>query len=564
MTLFNAVNIPELLINRIQHSNHTPAIHLKIDGRYLTKSWFEIGQDIKRMAILLSHLGVQPGQRVVQVSENRYQWIVADLAIQLAQGVHVPAHSSLTGEQIAYQINDSEACVVLVSNEPQVAKLVAVQNQLRKGLAFVSFDETFLAIQNQVPRLLELELAQLVDADAERLVQAAVKIPTDSLATILYTSGTTGEPKGVMLTQKNLVSNALGTLRAFEQSVDDIRLCFLPLSHIFARTCDLYTWIASGSQLALAESRETVLQNCKEVAPTLMNGVPYFFDKIRRVLLDCGRADVPGAVRELLGGRVRYCCSGGAALPDHVFDFYYERGVPVLQGYGLTESSPVITISKESHFRRGAVGRPIPEVEVRIGEDGEIQTRGPHVMQGYWKKPEATAEVIRDGWLLTGDLGRLDADGYLYITGRKKEILVTSGGKNVAPVLLESLLMEDPLIHQALIVGDGQNYLAALIVPNPDKLRAEISARQIQVTSKEGALKHPAVRVLYEQCIFERLRTVSQYEQVRKFVLIGREFSVETGEMTQKLSLRRKIIEANFAQEIAEMYAGDPIRGGTP
>jgi long-chain acyl-CoA synthetase len=388
------------------------------------------------------------------------------------------------------------------------------------------------------------------------LEAAAIRdLNAGSLATILYTSGTTGEPKGVCLTHGNLVSNTFATLAMFTQYEDDMRLCFLPLSHIFARTCDLYTWIASGAQLALAENRETVIADAQAVHPTHISGVPYFYDRIFRALCDAGKAETPGAVKALLGRQIRMCASGGAALPDHLFDFFQKQELPICQGYGLSESSPVITVNPPGAAKRSSAGRAIPGVEIRIADDGEILSRGPHIMRGYWNNEAATREAIdEDGWLHTGDIGRLDDDGYLFITGRKKEIIVTALGKKVAPVLVESLLTEDPLIIQAVVIGDDRSYLTALIVPHPENLKAEIIKRGIAVTSKEAALVHEEVVAMYTACIAQRLACLSQHEQVRKFTLISRGFSIESGEMTPKLSLRRKIIETNFAAEIAAMY----------
>jgi long-chain acyl-CoA synthetase len=544
-----------LFYRRVGDDGDKTALWVKRSGKYEPVAWQEWARSARRGAAALVQLGVQPADRVILVSENRPEWLAADLAIQLAQAVHVPVHAPLTGEQIAWQIADSGARVVLLSGPGQAAKLASCAEQLPAEIEFLSFDPCEATVGGRPVRL----FADLVDAvrsglgrEVER--QALIGVTPDSLATILYTSGTTGEPKGVMLTQRNLASNTLATITAFGQETDDVRLTFLPLSHIFARTCDLYTWIAQGCQLALAESRESVLADCQQVRPTIMSGVPYFFEKLFRYLSEQGRAKEPHALRNLLGGRIRVCCAGGAALPDHVFDFFERQGVPLLQGYGLTESSPVITASTLSRCKRGCVGPVIPGVEVKIAADGEILTKGPHVMRGYYKNQAATDQVLKDGWLYTGDIGELDAEGFLKITGRKKEILVTSGGKNVAPVYLESLLCEDPLIAQALVVGDGKPYLAALIVPNPEPLQAEIMARQIPLRSREEALVHPQVRAIYEERIAQRLAKVSYYEQVRKFTLLGRGFSIESGEMTPKLSLRRKVIEANFSAEIASMY----------
>jgi long-chain acyl-CoA synthetase len=444
---------------------------------------------------------------------------------------------------------------VLVSDQLQWDKLACCRDQLAGAPRFLAFDPCQAPAGPAPPDVLADQVAGVTEAEAaqvERLAAGAVR--PDSLATIVYTSGTTGEPRGVMLSQGNLASNALARTQALGHHAGDLRLNFLPLSHIFARTCDLYTWLATGSRLALAESRQTVLADCQAIHPTVINGVPYFYKKAIRVLCERGEAGRKGALRELFGGAIRMCCSGGAALPDRVFDFYCRQEVQLLQGYGLTEASPDISVNRPAEMRKGTVGRPIPGVEVRIAEDGEILTRGPHVMIGYYKDPIATGEAIRDGWLHTGDLGELDEQGYLRVTGRKKEIIVTAGGQNVAPLLLESLLTEDPLISQALVVGDGRDYLAALIVPDLDALRNELAARHTPVACDSQMLTDPLVLSLYEQRIRERLACLSGYEQVRKFRLTARPFTIESGELTAKLSLRRRVIEANRAQEIEAMY----------
>ncbi|MCH7726080.1 MAG: AMP-binding protein, partial [Planctomycetes bacterium] len=332
-----------LFHERVTADGTKPALQVKRAGSFEPISWNELSNDVLRTAAGLANVGVRPGDRVVQFSENRYEWIVSDLAIQISQAVHVPLHALLTGQQAAYQINDCAARVVLLSTAEQVEKLAAASDQLTVDSHFFAYDDCRNKVGSQVVRSFE-ELTNLADAKtgAQLKQQALANLNPGSLATILYTSGTTGEPKGVMLSQGNLTSNALAALEVFQQRSDDVRLSFLPHSHIFARTCDVYTWIATGAQLVLAESRETVIADCQAVQPTLINGVPYFFDKVRRALVDLGREDAE-SLRDILGGRVRMCCSGGAPLADHVFDFFNDRGVTLTQGYGLTESSPVIT-----------------------------------------------------------------------------------------------------------------------------------------------------------------------------------------------------------------------------
>ena len=342
--------------------------------------------------------------------------------------------------------------------------------------------------------------------------------------------------------------------------IDDLRLCWLPLSHIFARTCDLYTWLVHGCQLALAASREQIIAHCGMLHPTLLNGVPYFFEKVCRSLTEAkkiGPAEPGGPthLQKLLGGNMRACCSGGAALPDHVAEFFWREGMPLVQGYGLTESSPVITTCTPDRYKLGTVGPAIEGVEVKIADDGEILTRGPHVMLGYWQRPADTAEAIRDGWLHTGDLGELDSDGFLRITGRKKELIVTAGGKNIAPAFLEGLLASEPLIYQALVIGDARNYLTALIVP---RSRCAASGNYFAANSRDlgrrGARASGSAGSL--STTHRRLSgNVSACEQIQRFKLLPRGFTVENEEQTPTLKLRRSVIEEHFAAEIAALYA---------
>lgn len=553
--IHQADTIVEILCRRVETDGEQPALAVKREGQFRWLTWGEIAADVARWAAMLVQLGVQRGDRVAHLSENRHEWIIADFAIQMAGAIHVPIHAPLTGPQIAWQVRHSGAKVLLLSGPEQANKLAAVAAELPEEAKFVSYDACPQTIRDRPIASLEDALAAApMEPGIERACETRQVSRPEDLATILYTSGTTGEPKGVMLTQRNLATNTLATIEAFGWSDDDLRLNFLPLSHIFARTCDLYCWLAGGTRMALAESRDTVIPDCQTIKPTILNGVPHFYDRVHRALRDKGVADAPGALRATLGGAIRFCCGGGAALPVHLFDYFHGHGVPLLQGYGLTESSPVISVSSDKAFRRGASGRPVPGVEVRIADDGEILTRGPHVMVGYYENPAATAEVLKDGWLYTGDLGRLDDDNFLYITGRKKEILVTLGGKNIAPVYLESLLTQDPLFVQALVVGDGRPCLSALIVPNPDLLATEIASHGISVASREEALSHPQVKQFVHERIRERLKDVAPYEQVQQFALLPRAFTIEHGEMTAKLSLRRKVIEQHFAAEIESLY----------
>jgi len=553
--MLQAPTVVELFSRRIASDGPRPALAIKRGGQFEWLTWNDIALDVRRLASALVAIGVKPGDRVAQVSENRYEWLLCDLAVQLTGAVHVPIHPTLSGPQVAWQLRHCGCDVVILSGPHQATKLEPLEDDLTR-LQWFTFDDC-----EKPPAGMHIaSFAELCErgkpADGLRLEETACRTLTpQSLVSILYTSGTTGEPKGVMLTQGNLASNACATTETFGYLPDQLRINFLPLSHIFARTCDFYGWLVEGYRLALAESRETVIADCQAIHPTCMNGVPYFYERVYRALCEAHREHEPGAVKAILGGAVQRCCAGGAALPTYLHDYFWSQGVPLLQGYGLSESSPVITISTETHYRRGSCGRAIHGIELRIADDGEILTRGPHVMPGYYKNQIATDEVLDHGWLKTGDIGRLDEDGFLYITGRKKELLVTSGGKNIAPVYLESLLTQDPLITQAMVVGDARSYLAALIVPNLDALRRELESLGAAVHSTDEMLNSSQAKAIYEQRIQARLKDAAAYEQVRKFTLLPRAFSVEAGEMTAKLTLRRQQIMAHFANEVEAMYA---------
>lgn len=544
-----------MFLHRVEVSGSQDALWERCDGRFRATTWRQLADEASRLAVVLEQWGVAPGDRVVQIAENRREWIVCDQAILMALGVHVPLHTSLAGHQLVEQIADSGARVVVVSTTVQLEKLAACRDRLPAGIRFITYEKSPGAPLGKAVTSWHALREEVKEGQSQGMAQRALAaLSPEMLATILYTSGTTGEPKGVMLTHGNLTSNVRAVLASFDQHADDLRLCFLPFSHIFARTCELYTWIAGGSRLALSATREAILPDCAEIRPTLITGVPYFFRRIHQRLLDVGQSQQTGSLQCMLGGRLRACFSGGAALSDADYDFFVSQGIPVYQGYGLTETSPVVSTATPSAVRRGSVGKPVDSVDVRIDDDGEVLVRGPNVMAGFWQRPEATRQVIQGGWFHTGDIGHQDSDGFLFITGRKKDLIVTATGKNIAPAHLENLLCQDPLILQAVVVGDGRNYLTALIVPDPQKLRGELISRRIFAFSKKRIVSHPRVVELYAQRIQQRLACVSQHEQIRKFTIMDRGFTIESGEMTPKLSLRRSVIMANCSPLIEAMY----------
>ena len=531
--------------------------------------------NVFRLTSVLQACNIEPGDRVAQWSENRYDWIVTDLATQACQAIHVPMHAPLSGPQAIYQIRHSGAKAILLSGQAQLEKLGPIAGELPTDVPVLTHD----ALEGALAGTIVSPWRQQVTDDDPRWGQKSPHAPSMPRPPTAWQPSCIRpvrpvNPKGVTLSQKNVITNVDGVLAAFHESESDLRLCFLPLSHIFARTCDLYTWIGSGSELALAESRETIVADCQLIQPTVINGVPYFYEKVQHSLIAAGAEDTPGALRAMLGGNLRICCSGGAALPNHTFDFFHKQQLTILQGYGLTETAPVLTMSTPQVYKRGTVGRPLADVTIQIADDGEVLARGPNIMKGYWNDEAATSAAIIDGWFHTGDLGELDADGYLSITGRKKELIVTATGKNIAPTLIESLLCRDPLIEQAMVLGDDQKYLAALIVPNKDNLIAELEKRgqakhptASHNLDDPGPIKRPSptddsasilsdtdVSPIYEQCIRHQLRELAHHEQVQRFVLLSRGFTIEAGHLTPKASLRRDVIAREFAVEIERLF----------
>lgn len=537
MSIDASLTIRELLERAVRQHATEPALISKWNGRFEAETWNDLLSAVCRFMTFLGENEVRSQDRAVHIAPNSRGWVLFDLACHLAGVVHVPLHASLSPSQLIEQIRHSEARCVFVDSDDLQQKLASLNPE---GIRVVRYGSV---------------RAPTVSAKSwENYTAYGGTARPDDLATILYTSGTTGEPKGVMLTQRNLSSNAQAVVETFgETEQREVRLNILPLSHIFARTCDLYAWLVRGSTLAIAESRDTVMEDLQSIKPTTINGVPYFYERLRRVLCEKGYDKTPGALRQLLGGEIRSCCSGGAALPPATIDYFAAQEVPLLQGYGLTETSPVITMSTRALNRPGTCGRALPGIDLRIAEDGEVLTRGPHVMLGYYKNAIATAEVIRDGWLHTGDMGHLDADSFLRIIGRKKEMIVLSTGKKIAPSLIENRLSQDSLVAQAIVVGEGQSHLGALVVPQREALCREIEGRRI-VTSPEQSLAHPDVQAIYLQRFRELLADLSPQEQVHHVALLPRGFSMEQGEMTAKLSLRREVICHHFAHEIERMY----------
>ncbi|HEY7515006.1 MAG TPA: long-chain fatty acid--CoA ligase, partial [Vicinamibacteria bacterium] len=520
--------------------------HLKYkrDGAWRAISSDELRTAVEELSLGLRDLGVEKGDKVAILSENRPEWAFADLATLCAGAADAPVYATLTPAQVLYILNDSESKAVFVSNAAQAAKVAEVRGQLKTLRHVVCMDEAPVAGTTALEAVRARGREALArDKDAVR--RRAAEMGPDDVATLIYTSGTTGDPKGVMLTHGNLVSNVLGAAKIFTAlGPDDVCLSFLPLCHSFERTAGHNFMLYAGATIAYAESVEAVPVNMQEVRPTVMSSVPRLYEKmyarvnekvandpparqrIFRWALGVGReifrhqvertppglvlklkhriadALVFSKIKERTGGRLRLFVSGGAPLAREIAEFFGAAGLTICEGYGLTETSPVITANRPDWIKPGTVGLPLEGIEVRIAADGEILTRGPHVMKGYYNKPEATREAIDpEGWLHTGDVGHLDADGFLVITDRKKDIIVTSGGKNIAPQPIENKLKTNRFIGEIVMIGNKRNFPSALVVPNFANLEPWAKEHGIAFSSRADLIRNEKVVELYEKTV---------------------------------------------------------------
>jgi long-chain acyl-CoA synthetase len=576
--------------------------HLKYKqgGAWHAVSSDEFRRAVEELSLGLRALGVERGERVALLSENRPEWAYADMATLTAGAVDVPIYPTLTASQVLYILKDSEAKLALVSTPAQAAKVVEVKAQA-PALRHVIGMEAGATFPPGVTTLEEVRAKGRAERAARpnAVRESAAQVKPDDLATIIYTSGTTGDPKGVMLAHSNIVFNVKASTAAFAGlNQDDVALSFLPLCHIFERMAE-YLMLHHGVTIAYAEGVDQVVANLAEVRPTLMCSVPRFYEKVHVRVREKVAKDPPARqrlfawalkvggeyfqhrvnktspgpalrlkhaladalvfkkIRARVGGRMRLFVSGGAPLAKEVAEFFGSAGLLILEGYGLSETSPVIAVNLPDAMRPGTVGRPIPGVEVKIAPDGEILTRGPHVMKGYFRKPEATAEAIDpEGWFHTGDIGHLDPDGFLVITDRKKDLIVTSGGKKVAPQPIENRLKTNPLIAEVVIVGNRRNFPAALVVPNFEALEAWARQQGLAFSNRDELLGKPEVMARYEGIIDEMTPDLAQFEKIKKIALVPREFTLEAGELTPTLKVRRRVVEDKYKDVIDRLYGG--------
>ncbi len=564
----------------------------------------ELFERIRDFSLGLGALGVEPGDRVAILSDSRPEWVISDLAALTAGAVTAPIYPTLPETQVRYILADSGARVVVVADETQAAKVRAVWDELPNLSALVIMDPAGGpgAAAGASGRE-ELSLADATGRGHRRLMaedglgreykERAAAITRDQLATIIYTSGTTGEPKGVMLTHGNVASNVMDGGAVVRVDSEDVALSFLPLSHAFERAV-VFLYLYHGVTVTFAESLDTIARDLGAVKPTVMTGVPRVYEKfharvheavasapaVRRRLfhwavrsgLKTARARLAGRsvalparllhglaerlvlskVRGRLGGRLRFVVSGSAPLSTPIAEFFFAIGIPVAEGYGLTETSPTLTVNPLQRPKLGTVGPAIRNVELKIADDGEVLARGPNVMQGYYGKPEATADVMRDGWFCTGDIGSLDDDGYLTILDRKKELIVTAGGKNIAPNPIEAELKRSPLVAEAVLIGDRRPYVSALLVPDFAALAAHTGA---EGAPREAIVERADVVALFDEVVDRVNSGLARHEQIKRSALLPAEFAIATGELTPTLKVKRRVVAERWSDAIERLYA---------
>jgi long-chain acyl-CoA synthetase len=553
---------------------------------------------VAALAKALSELGVKAGDRVGLFAPNCPQWHVADFAIQGLSGVNVPIYFNESSERLAYILNDSGARIVITGGESQARKLDGVRAKV-PSIEHVISAAPPADLGGDVLRYEALMEAPGSEGDkgVAEYRRRAAEVTADQLVTIIYTSGTTGEPKGVMLSHANLSSNAIDGLSGYEFKRSELALEFLPLAHVYERIAG-YAYLFRGVSIAYVERMEDVAQALVEVHPTFAAAVPRFFEKIYVNILDRGHGEAawkrrvfdwalsvaekaepwraygksvpPGVkfewgvanalvyrkIRQGLGGRAPRFAAGGGPLAKELAEFFWSVGVEVYQGYGLTETSPIVSANRPGANKVGTVGRPIPNVQVKIAEDGEILVKGPCVMQGYYRKPEETRSVLSsEGWLSTGDIGKLDEEGYLIITDRKKELLKTAAGKFVAPAMIENLLKTSPFVSNAIIVGEQRKFVSALIVPNVPLVQAKARKDGREFASPAQMISDAWVRDLFMGEVERLSASLAQYEKPKRFALLDQDFTFANGQLTYTLKLKRRVIEQTYADVIARLYA---------
>jgi long-chain acyl-CoA synthetase len=590
-------NLSEMFFNNVDRLPDRTAYMYKDEGSYKSINFSQAADWVKKIAGGLVANGIGRGDKVALLSENRFEWAFCDFAILTLGAITVPIYPSLLPNQVEYILKDSESKILVCSTKDQFEKVEKSCDTCEHLKSIIVMDKDF-----NNDKCLSLE--QLMQNGKEELenrpdyLSEQIKMTkSDDLATIIYTSGTTGEPKGAMLSHGNFLANVEGSLEYLHVGEDDVFLSFLPLCHVFERMAGHFLASYSAATIAYAESIDTVSDNMAEVRPTIMTSVPRLYEKIYARVLE--NVETGSAVKrkifywahgvgrdyvnhimnkkpigkslqtkrniayklvfqklaERVGGKLRFFVSGGAPLAKEIGEFFGAAGLMIFEGYGLTETSPVIAVNKEDQFKFGSVGLPLKNIEIKIAEDGEILTRGPHIMLGYYNKENETREAIdEDGWFHTGDIGFIDDEGFLAITDRKKNIIITSGGKNVTPQPIENQMVTCKYIEQAMVIGDGRKFCTAVIVPAFEVLEKWAKENNVSYTGRKELSQLTEVKEMVQKDVESVNSNLASFEAIKDFILTGDVFSIETGELTPSLKVKRKVVLNKFKDSIEAMY----------
>lgn len=597
--------IPQVFRDTVKKYSNKDALGRKEKGsdKYTYITYSQLESRVNNFASALLELGVASQDKVALMSENSPEWVITDLGAMSVAGLNVPVYPTLTYQQLEYILNNCEAKGIVVSNDIHYQKVVKLFDSVKTLEFVIHVDNVNKVDHSKVKTYSFSEVLEMGEKNLEKnkktIEERYSSIDKDDVCSIIYTSGTTGDPKGVMLTHGNFMTNAKESAKLLLDGQDDnLELSFLPLSHVLERVVYYAVVVVSGQRVAYAESIDTITKNLLEVNPTILVSVPRIYEKIHSKVMEGVHSSPPlrqkifnwalkvgkeyyeaqrygqglsfilesehklatklvfSKIQAKTGGNIKMFVSGGAPLMKEIAEFFAYIGLPILEGFGLTETSPVISFNRKGHVKFGTVGQTIPDVQVKIAEDGEILCKGPNVMKGYYNNPVATAEAIdKDGWFHTGDIGELDSENFLKITDRKKEIIVMSNGKNVAPQPIENLMKTSRYIEQIALIGDNKKYISALIVPNFENLKVKAKELGINTDSKEELCKDKKINEFMRGEIDTvSADRVAKFEQLKKFVLLPEEFTLEKNQITPTLKLKRKIINQSFKGEIDSMY----------
>jgi len=598
----NTMTIPHSFIETVNKRLLNKALGKKINGEYQYLNFKEVLERVNYFSSAIIELGIKPQDKISIMSENCIEWMITDIGTLSTGALDVPIYPSLTSIQVEYLLKDSKAKGIVVSGDKHYQKVIKSLENLT-DLEFIIYINDVEKVENSKIQMFKfdeiLELGkQNLEKNKDEMQKRLSELNEDDVCSIIYTSGTEGIPKGVMLSHKNFISNARACASVGNITSEYLELSFLPLSHVLERVVHYAIMVICGGAIAYAESMETISQNLLEVKPTIVTSVPRIFEKMYLKIMDEINSSSPtkqrifkwairkgkeyyeanrykkglsfllelkykiadklvfSKIKEKTGGNIIIFVSGGAPISKEIIKFFTYIGLPVLEGYGLTESSPVIALSGINTIKFGSIGKVLPNVQVKIAEDGEILAKGPNIMKGYYNNPDATAEVIdKDGWLHTGDIGELDSENYLKITDRKKDIIVMSNGKNVAPQNVENILKASKYIEQVAVVGNNRKYVSALIIPNYDNLLEKAKELGINIDDKEKLSHEPKIRDFMRKEIDEVSKDkLAQFEQIKTFTILFKSFTLENNEITPTLKLKRNIIASNYSDLIDSMY----------